>query len=192
MAIIEECIPFLAKIPEGERAVIKRIIHTTGDLAIAENIKISSGAVTAGIAAIKAGRSIMTDVNMLRVGINSGKLKQFAIDCFCLINDPEVLVEAKEKGITRAMAAISKGANLADGGIIAIGNAPTALFTLCKMIDEGRAKPALVVGTPVGFVGAAESKEILVRAGIEYITITGNRGGSNIAASVINALLLQA
>ncbi len=192
MSIIEESLPFLKTIPEGERAIIKRVIHTTGDLDIASMIKISSGAVKAGIAAIKQGKPIMTDVNMVRVGLNSRLMNNFGLEGICLINDPEVVAESKQKGITRAMSAMSRGAKDVNGGIIAIGNAPTALFTLCSMIKEGKTTPSLVVGTPVGFVGAAESKEMLVDVGVQYITIPGNRGGSTIAAAIVNALLLMA
>ena len=98
----------------------------------------------------------------------------------------------KRQGITRAMAAIRKGSSLVNGGIVAIGNAPTALFTLCDMIEKGEVSPALVVGTPVGFVGAAESKEVLAEMDIPYITIPGTRGGSTIAVTIVNALLLLA
>lgn len=192
MSIIEESLPSLKNLPEGERTIIKRVIHTTGDLSIGDQVIISDGAVAAGLAAIRKGRSIMTDVNMLRVGLNPGRIEQFGLNVFCLISEPQVMEESKRTGITRAMVAIEKGAPQVTGGIVAIGNAPTALFTLCQMISQNKANPALVVGTPVGFVGAAESKDMLMKMGIEYITLPGNRGGSTIAAAIVNALLLMA
>ena len=192
MEIIEENLPELMKIPAQEREIIKRVIHTTGDFSCASLVKITSGAVEAGLAALRKGKPIMTDVNMLKAGLMTQKMQHFGIQAYCLISDPEVISTAKKNGITRAMAAMKKGAINAQGGIIAVGNAPTALFTLCNMIKEGEANPALVVGTPVGFVGAAESKDFLLECGVECITMPGTRGGSTIAASIINALLLMA
>lgn len=189
MDIIENELPELKGLPEGERQVIKRIIHTTGDVNIAPLVKIHPDAVEAGIKAIRAGRPVFTDVQMLRAGISPVKLDQFKMETICLIKDPEVAAEAKRTGRTRAMVAMSVAAPKLDGGIIAIGNAPTALFELCDMIKEGKIKPALVIGTPVGFVGAKESKEVLVEMSVPYITVTGTRGGSTIAVAALNALL---
>lgn len=192
MAIIEESLPGLKNVPVREREIIKRVIHTTGDLGCISLVKISPGAVEAGLSAIREGRSILTDVNMLKAGLIAHRMDNFGVRAFCLISDPEVIVESRQKGMTRAMVAMQKGVPAAEGGIIAIGNAPTALFTVCRMIREGEARPALVVGTPVGFVGAAESKEMLMETGVNYITLPGTRGGSTIAASIVNALLLMA
>lgn len=189
MEIIESCLPMLKELPEGERQIIKRIVHTTGDPSIAELVKISPDAVAAGLEALRQGRPIFTDVQMLRSGINPTKLERLGVETICLIKDPEVVEEAKRTGKTRAMIAIAKAAPRLDGGIIAIGNAPTALFELCAMITSGEIKPALVVGTPVGFVGAKESKEVLVETPVPYITVTGTRGGSTIAVAALNALL---
>jgi len=138
---------------------------------------------------MRDGRPIFTDVQMLRSGISPVKLEQFGIDTMCLIKDSEVVAEAKRTGKTRAMIAMAKAAPELEGGIIAIGNAPTALFELCAMIQRGELRPALVVGTPVGFVGAKESKEVLVETPVPYITVTGTRGGSTIAVAALNALL---
>lgn len=192
MAIIEENLPKLALLPRGEREIIKRVVHTTGDLGCAGMVNISSGAVEAGIEAIRGGHGILTDVNMVRTGLIASRMNEFSVSASCLINHPEVVEQARSTGLTRAMVAIKKGAPLVNGGIIAIGNAPTALFTLCEMIREGQARPALVVGTPVGFVGAAESKELLMQTNVQYITLPGTRGGSTIAATIVNALLLMA
>jgi precorrin-8X/cobalt-precorrin-8 methylmutase len=189
MDIIETCLPGLRELREGERQIIRRIVHTTGDVNIAELIKISPDAVEAGLGAIRAGRPIFTDVQMLRSGISPIRLEQFGIGTMCLIKDPEVAAEAKRTGKTRAMIAMAKAAPELEGGIIAIGNAPTALFELCAMINRGEIRPALVVGTPVGFVGAKESKELLTETPVPYITIEGTRGGSTIAVAALNALL---
>lgn len=189
MDIIEDSLPMLKSLPEGERGIIKRIIHTTGDVNIAGLIKIHPDAVEAGLGALRAGKPIFSDVQMLRSGINPVNLERFGIETICIIKDPEVVAEAQRTGKTRAMVAMAKAAPRLDGGIIAIGNAPTALFELCAMIREGKIKPALVVGTPVGFVGAKESKEMLVETPVPYITVTGTRGGSTIAVAAINALL---
>jgi precorrin-8X/cobalt-precorrin-8 methylmutase len=191
MAIIEEKLPELALLPPGERAIIKRVVHTTGDPGCAELVKISPGAVEAGIGAIRGGCGILADVNMVRTGLIARRMEEYGVTSHCLISHPEVVEQSRREGITRAMAAMKKGACLARGGIVAIGNAPTALFTLLTMINRGEASPALVVGTPVGFVGAAESKEALIQAGVPYITLPGTRGGSTIAATIVNALLLM-
>lgn len=192
MSIIEESLPELGNFPPAEREIIKRVIHTTGDLACVAMVKISPGSVEAGLEAIRRGFPILTDVNMLKTGLMAGRMNIFGVKAHCLISDPEVIQESKKSGLTRAMVAMKKGASLAQRGIVAVGNAPTALFELCRMIREGEARPALVVGTPVGFVGAAESKEKLMETGVHYITMPGTRGGSTIAASIVNALLLQA
>lgn len=192
MAIIEDSLPELKNVPVREREIIKRVIHTTGDLGCIDMVKISPGAVEAGLSAIRKGRSILTDVNMLKAGLIGHRMGEFGVRSFCLISDPEVVEESRRSGMTRAMVAMKRGAAAAENGIIAVGNAPTALFTLCRMIMGGEAGPALVVGTPVGFVGAAESKEMLMETGVNYITLPGTRGGSTIAASIVNALLLMA
>lgn len=189
MDIIENALPWLKEMPEGEKQVIKRIVHTTGDPDIAKLIKIHPEAVAAGLKAMRSGRPIFTDVQMLRAGISPVKFEQFGIETICLIKDPAVVAEAQRTGMTRAMVAMSMAAPRLEGGIIAIGNAPTALFELCSMIEKGLLKPALVVGTPVGFVGAKESKEVLVDTPVPYITVTGTRGGSTIAVAALNALL---
>ncbi|MBU7007056.1 precorrin-8X methylmutase [Phosphitispora fastidiosa] len=189
MDIIEQAVPWIRELSQGERQIVRRIVHTTGDPEIAELVKIHPDAVASGLQAMREGKTIFTDVQMLRSGISPVKLEQFGIETMCLIKDPEVAAEAKRTGKTRAMIAMAKAAPKLDGGIIAIGNAPTALFELCEMIQRGELRPALVVGTPVGFVGAKESKEVLVETPVPYITVTGTRGGSTIAVAALNALL---
>lgn len=192
MAIIEENLPEILSRPVGEREIIKRVVHTTGDISIAGLVLIHPRAVESGLGAIRAGRTVVTDINMLKAGINAARLKSFGMDARCYISDPDVAEEAKREGLTRAMVAMRRAASEAAGGIIAVGNAPTALFALCSLIKSGEASPALVVGTPVGFVGAKESKEALMELNIPYITVPGTRGGSTIAAAIVNALLYLA
>lgn len=192
MAIIEENLPWLLNLHTGEREIIKRVVHTTGDLTCGKMVRIHPGAVESGLAAIRTGRPILTDVNMVRTGLIARRMQEFGVEARCYINDPVVVEEARSKGITRARVAMLKGIPEAQGGIVAIGNAPTALFALCDLIKSGAAKPALVVGTPVGFVGAAESKDELMGIDVPYISLPGTRGGSTIAAAIVNALLLLA
>ncbi|ABZ84944.1 precorrin-8x methylmutase cbic/cobh putative [Heliomicrobium modesticaldum Ice1] len=174
-----------------ERKVIKRVVHTTGDPDFAKLVRWSHGAVPIGIAALARGASVFTDVNMVRVGVNSRLLTIKGGNVVCAISEPRVVAEAERTGKTRAMTAFDLLAPEMNGAVIAIGNAPTALFHLLSLVEAGRCRPALVVGTPVGFVGAAESKEALTQADVPYITVTGNKGGSNIAAAIVNAMLLQ-
>lgn len=189
MSIIEDALPNLRDLPVAEKEIIKRIVHTTGDFNIASLVRIHPKAVKNGLQALAGGKTIFTDVQMLKAGINRRKIEAFGINVLCKINDPEIVAEARETGKTRAMTAIARVASELEGGIMAIGNAPTALFELCSLYKAGKINPALVVGTPVGFVGAKESKEILMEVGLPYVTVEGTRGGSTIAVAVINALL---
>jgi len=192
MAIIEESLPELQYMALEERRVIERVVHATGDIYYAGLVRIHPGAVAAGLAAIRAGRPIITDVNMLKAGLNVSRLNKFGVTVNCYINDPRVVAEARQQGVTRATSAMRLAAADLNGGIVAVGNAPTALFTLCQLINQGMASPALVVGTPVGFVGAGESKELLMNMAVPYVTVPGTKGGSTIAAAVVNALLYLA
>lgn len=175
---------------EKERSVIKRVVHTTGDPQVADSMFFHEDAVAAGYAALHGGARIITDVTMVMAGINKKRLAEYGGHVECLIHTPEVVEEAKHLGVTRAMVALRHQQNILDGAVVAIGNAPTALFELLSLIKHGAAKPALIVGVPVGFVGAAESKELLIAENpLPFITLRGNKGGSNVAASIINALM---
>ncbi|MCG8401071.1 MAG: precorrin-8X methylmutase [Firmicutes bacterium] len=189
MAIIEKNIPFLAGLPDGERNIIKRIVHTTGDFDIAPLVKIHPRAVAAGLAALGGGCTIFTDVNMVLAGLNKKKMAALGVGATCRIADQEVVEEARRTGETRARLVMLNAGPL-EGDIVVIGNAPTALFALCELIEAGAARPTLVIGTPVGFVGARESKDLLASMNrVPYITLPGTRGGSAIAAAAANALL---
>jgi precorrin-8X/cobalt-precorrin-8 methylmutase len=172
-----------------QKSIIKRIIHTTGDFNIAPLVKFSKGAEKHGVTALQNGAGVFTDVNMLASGISKKAMSRFGGQVFCSIAEEKVAEEAKRTGRTRASTSFRMWGKDLDGQVIAIGNAPTALFEVLKMIEEGIFKPALIVGTPVGFVGSAESKELLINSDLPYISISGTRGGSNIAVSAVNAML---
>ncbi len=191
MAIIA---PYVAEynLSAEETKVYSRIIHAAGDVEYAPLIDIHPEAIAAIKTALRAGANIFTDVEMVRTGINKQKLAVYGGAVKCLIADERVKQCARETGITRAMAAMRTfGAELS-GGIVAVGNAPTALFEVLRLIDEEKIMPAAIVGIPVGFVGAAEAKKALSENGkVPYITVSGTKGGSPIAAAAINAVLYQ-
>ena len=184
--------PHLEGLGLDERAtkLYSRLIHASGDVGYAPITRVHPEAIDRAIEALKAGAHIYTDVEMVRTGINKKKLASFGGEVHCLVADPDVAVQAKEMGITRSMVAMLKFGKALDGSIVAIGNAPTALFEVLRLVREEGIRPACIVGIPVGFVGAAESKAELAENGIvPYITVEGTKGGSPIAAAAINALM---
>ena len=176
--------------PENE-LVIKRVIHTTADFEYADNLVFSEHAVTKGIEALRGGCDIVTDTQMARSGVSKAALEKLGGTVHCFISDPEVAAEAKARGITRAVVSMEHAARLEKPLIFAIGNAPTALMRLRELIEAGEVSPALVIGVPVGFVNVVESKEAVIAAGGDYIVARGRKGGSNVAAAIVNALLYQ-
>ena len=172
-----------------ERHIAVRLVHATGDVAVADQLRVHPQAVEAGRRALAAGRDVFTDVNMVAVGISKAMLSGLGCRTVCAIDDPEVAAQARAQGTTRAIAAMRLLAPRMDGAIVAIGNAPTALLALLDAVDEGRITPGLIVGTPVGFVAAPESKAELMRRPVPYVTIEGTRGGSAVAAAIVNALM---
>jgi precorrin-8X/cobalt-precorrin-8 methylmutase len=176
--------------------VVRRVIHTSADFDYARTMVFSEGAVERGIEALRRGRGIVTDTTMALAGINKRLLERFGIRPSCFVADPDVAEESACKGITRSIAAMRKASGDPANGVFVIGNAPTALFELLRLVREEGLRPDLVIGLPVGFVGAEESKETLLREvpghGIPFITNRGRKGGSNVAAAVVNALLLLA
>ncbi|EAX47821.1 Precorrin-8X methylmutase CbiC/CobH [Thermosinus carboxydivorans Nor1] len=173
-----------------EIKLFSRIIHAAGDPDYARIIRIHPEAIHAGCTALKAGCHIFTDVEMVRTGINKRKLAEYGGEAHCLVADNEIARLAKTQGITRAMAAIRAFGQRLNGAIVAIGNAPTALFEIFRLMEQQEIRPALIIGVPVGFVGAAEAKELLIaKSPVPYITVIGNKGGSPIAAAAVNALL---
>ncbi len=176
----------------SKKAVINRVIHTSVDLGYARDLVFSAGAIESGVRAIKQGKNIVVDSSMVKAGINKNITARFKNKIICRMHDKDVARKAGELNLTRAIVAMRKSQRETNGGIVAIGNAPTALFELCDLIKEAKSKPALVVGIPVGFVGAAESKRALRALKIPYITNKSKKGGSTIAAAIVNALLILA
>jgi precorrin-8X/cobalt-precorrin-8 methylmutase len=173
--------------------VVERIIHTTGDPSLESSIAIHPEAIAAGLKALKDGANVITDVEMVRAGISKEKLKSLGGTVECFLNSPEVPEQAKAWGITRSMTAFRMNADRLRGSIVAIGNAPTALLEVLSLAENPETRPALIVGIPVGFIGAKESKDLLWgRQSIPSITVLGTRGGSTIAATVVNALIYTA
>ncbi|CAB1061224.1 Cobalt-precorrin-8 methylmutase (EC [Olavius sp. associated proteobacterium Delta 1] len=173
-------------------AIVRRMIHTTADFEFKELVRFHPGAIAAGIKAIRNGKMIITDTNMARVGIRTKELAQFGGTVKCYMNDPLIHEKSKSNGTTRAKVAVDMAADDMEGGIYVVGNAPTALLRLIELINEGKVRPALIIGLPVGFVNAAESKAALLEMDYPYISNIGRKGGSNLAASVVNALILLA
>jgi precorrin-8X/cobalt-precorrin-8 methylmutase len=180
-------------LPKDKVPIVERVVHTTADPDFAKILAISDDAVRAGVAAIKAGAKVVTDVKMVKAGINEARLKQFGCNISTYMNDERVMALAKQEGVTRSAAAMRLAVKDGlDGAIILIGNAPTAVFELIEQIEAGNVKPALIVAVPVGFVGAAESKEAAEKLAIPYVVTRGRRGGSTIAVAIFNALLTLA
>ncbi len=173
-------------------SIVRRIIHTTADFEFKDMVRFHPDAITAGIEAIRSGKMIITDTNMARVGIRKKESEQFGGQVKCYINDPLIHEKAAETGGTRAKAAVDMAVGDMKGGLYVVGNAPTALLRLIELVGEKKAQPALIIGFPVGFVNAAESKAALMEMNYPYISNVGRKGGSNVAASVVNALAILA
>ena len=172
--------------------VVRRMIHTSADFDYLQTVRIHPRAIDAGIAAIRAGRPVITDTNMVKAGVRKKDLAGFGCDVTCLMEDPQVFEAARKNDTTRALAAVDAAVKFMEGGIYVVGNAPTALLRLIRLVRNHAVAPALVIGLPVGFVNAAESKAALLDADVPHITNTGRKGGSNVAAAVVNSLVLQA
>lgn len=175
--------------PVLHEPIIKRVIHTTADFEYADNLAFSPGAVEQAIEAVKSGCTIVTDTKMAAAGINKKALAKFNGSVVCFMDDEGVAEKAKEREVTRAAVCMETAASDARNRVYAIGNAPTALIRLCELIEEGMVSPDLVVGVPVGFVNVVESKELLKKAGVPYIVAEGRKGGSNVAAAIVNAIV---
>lgn len=188
MEIIREEIGSLNLLYE-EETVIKRIIHATADLEFAQLTRISPGVLKIANDSLKSGSQVVTDVAMVKSGVNKRILETLGCEVKTYIADQDVYSEAKKTGITRSMAAMRKAIKDQKNRIFLIGNAPTALFELIRLVQEERVRVDLIIGTPVGFVGAKESKAELMKTDIPYITVQGRKGGSPVAAAAFNALL---
>jgi len=175
-----------------EWQVVRRVIHATADFEFKTLMRFSPDALDAGIAALKRGAPVIADVKMILAGLNEDRLAAYGCKTHCFISDEDVIAGAKAKNSTRAIEAMRKAARLGllDGAVVAVGNAPTALIETARLVKEAGAKPALVIGVPVGFVSAAESKEVTLATPAPYIVARGRKGGSTIAVAIIHALLL--
>ncbi len=167
--------------------VVRRMVHAAGDLALAGRVRFSPGAVAAGIAAIRAGKDVLTDTSMAVAGTSRGLLSRFGARVECRLNSPETAALAAEGHLTRSEAAIRLGL-ARHPGIVVIGNAPTALVEVVRMAAQG-IRPDLVIAMPVGFVNAAESKELVEESDLAWITVQGRRGGTPAAVAAVNALI---
>lgn len=172
--------------------VVQRVIHTSADFELGRSMVFHDLAVKAGIAAIQSGKVIIPDVQMVGVGISRPNTQKFGCEIKVYISDPEVMEEAVKQNVTRAILATRKAVLADPEGIYAIGNAPTALLELIRLVKAGKAKPSLIVGVPVGFVSAAESKAELMKLDVPFISNHGRKGGSPTAVAVINALAVMA
>ena len=188
MAIVESILPPL-RLPEEERTIVKRLVHTTGDRHLASLVKFHPKVTTVALSAIQSGRPIFTDVRMVAVAIDQNLAKKFGCSIYCALDKPEAIRVAQEEGSTRTAATFRLLNKELDKAIVAIGNSPTALLTLTELIVKKKVTPAIIIGTPVGFIQATEAKEELMKLDIPYITVEGTRGGSAIAAATVNALL---
>ena len=170
--------------------IVQRVIHATGDFSFAESLVFHPQAIDAGIAAIRAGRNILTDVNMGAAGVSKGLLASWGGRVICKVAEPEVARIAKERVLTRSEVAIERGLT-ENIGIVSVGNAPTALLKVMDCWDELAPDlcPSLLVGVPVGFVNAAESKELLSQKSYPFITCLGRKGGTPVAVAIVNALI---
>jgi precorrin-8X/cobalt-precorrin-8 methylmutase len=172
--------------------VVRRVIHATADFEFKTLMRLTPDALDSGIAALVGGCPLVCDVKMIIAGLNEDRLASYGCRTHCFISDEDVIAEAKARNSTRAIEAMRKAhrLGLVDGAVIAVGNAPTALLELCRLVKDEGARPALVVGVPVGFVSAAESKELVIETPVPSIVARGRKGGSTIAVSIIHALLL--
>ena len=177
------------KLDADKELIIKRCIHTSADFDYADNLCFSEGVVEKAMEAIKNGACIVTDTQMGRSGINKKALARYGGEVYCFMSDEDVAKTAKENGTTRATASMDKAASMNKPLIFAIGNAPTALVRLYELIQEGKINPAVIIGVPVGFVNVVQSKELIMETDVPYIVPRGRKGGSNVAASICNAIL---
>lgn len=188
-AIIESELPH--PLDPALAPIIKRVIHTTADFDYADSLCFSESAVDRALSALRAGATVVTDTNMARSGIHGASLAALGCRAVCFMADADVAASAKEDGTTRAVAAVNKAATLPGPLIFAVGNAPTALVRLYELITEGKLSPALIIGVPVGFVNVVQSKELILSLPVPSIVARGRKGGSTVAAAIVNALLYQ-
>ena len=187
----------MSRIPPDAEKLAVRMIHGSGQPDLTDDLVIHPELVTAARAALQSGATILCDARMVATGVTAGRLPA-ANEVHCFLNDPSVPALARRWNTTRTAAAVSMWEPVLDGAVVAIGNAPTALFHLLEMLRDGAPRPAAIIGCPVGFVGAAESKEALISLSrdhgidIPFVTVRGRRGGSAMTSSALNALASEA
>ncbi|MFD2368977.1 precorrin-8X methylmutase [Brevibacillus sp. GCM10020057] len=172
--------------------VVQRVIHASADFELGRSLVFHKDAIAAGIAAIRSGKKVVADVQMVQVGISKNRIEKYGGEVKVYISDRDVMEEAKRLNTTRAIISMRKAVKEAEGGIYCIGNAPTALLELIRLVKEGEAKPGLIIGMPVGFVSAAESKEELAKLDVPFITNIGRKGGSTVTVAALNAISIMA
>ncbi len=177
--------------PPLEDPIVKRVIHTTADFSYADSLTFSHNAAERALEALRAGACVLTDTNMALAGVSKPALAKLSCKAVCYMADPDVAAAAKAAGTTRAVASMDKACGIEGPLVIAVGNAPTALLRLCELMDAGRIAPAAVIGVPVGFVNVVEAKEELLSRDVPSIVARGRKGGSTVAAAIVNALLYQ-
>jgi precorrin-8X/cobalt-precorrin-8 methylmutase len=175
-----------------EWAVVRRMIHASGDVGLVRDVSIGPGAVAVGVRALRDGTPLVTDVRMVAAGIHHPSLAALGIKVHCFIDDPTVCQAAESRGTTRSWCAMEHAVAAVGEAVYVVGNAPTALRALCAAVRRGDVRPRLVVAMPVGFVGVVESKEEVLALGVPVLTVRGRKGGSAVAAAAVNALLLLA
>lgn len=178
-------------LPEEQRLITMRAIHTTADFEYADTMMYSDYAVSIFKELILQGADIVTDTNMALSGINKKTLARFGGQVHCFMADEQVAAEAKERHVTRATVSMEKAAQIGKPVIFAVGNAPTALVSLFDLMESGIFKPAFIIGVPVGFVNVEAAKELIMATDVPYIVNRGRKGGSNVAAAICNAVLYQ-
>lgn len=174
-----------------EWEIVRRVIHSSADFEFKTIMKFHADAIKSGVNALRKGCPILVDVKMIQAGLNEDRLASYGCSVFSYISDPDVIETAKKENTTRAIESMKKAHRLGklDGAIVAIGNAPTALLEVVRLSRENGVRPALVIGVPVGFVSAEESKEAILSTSIPYIVSRGRKGGTPIAVAIIHALL---
>ena len=188
LAIVERLAAAALPPDEQARRVATMMLYASGDPDLATQIRIHPRAVEAGLEAIYGGHSVVADVRMVAAAIERGRLERWGCEVICGLEQPAAEALARDWRTTRSAAGTLLLADRLDGAIAVVGNAPTALLALLDVVDEGRCRPALIIGTPVGMVAASESKEQLVRRQIPYVTVLGTRGGSALGAAALNAI----
>jgi precorrin-8X/cobalt-precorrin-8 methylmutase len=177
---------------EKEYPIVRRVIHATADFDLGKSMLFHPTAIESGIRGIKSGKNVITDVSMVQSGISKPRIEKYGVKVLTYISDADVIVRAKSENITRSIMAMRKAVEENPEGIFVIGNAPTALLELMDLVVQKKAKPSLIIGLPVGFVSAEESKADLARLDVPYITNIGRKGGTPAAVAAFNALSILA